>query len=155
MLRHLAIGLLLMAGLVACGSPDDPEARLRETLAQAEAAIEAGSLLKAAAFISPDYRDDRGFDKRAISRLLLGYLQRHRNIHLLTRIRSVTLSGDGHQAALVLLVAMADVPLASLDALQGVRADLHRFDMTFVDGEDGWRLLRADWQRAERDQLLP
>lgn len=150
--RHAAWLLALL--LVACGTPDDPERRLRDAIAAGEQAVEARSLTDAAALVSPDYADERGMDKRAVVQLLLGYLHRHRNIHLLTRIADLTLDQDGRRAHVVLLVAMAGTPIASFDALEGVRADLHRFELQFLDGDEGWQLVRADWRRPSATELL-
>lgn len=144
------VSLLFTAGCAR----DDAEARLRQTIADAEAAIETGELLRVPDFIAPSYRDARGLNKRGISRLLIGYLQRHRHLHLLTRVQSIGLDGAAQHAEVVLVVAMADVPLRSWQALQGARADIHRFDMRFVDTEDGWKLLDATWRQAGPGDLL-
>jgi hypothetical protein len=142
--------------LAACGAePDDPETRLRSTIASAEQAVEDRSLKQVAAFIAADYRDDRGHDRRAISQLLFAYLQRNRNIHLLSRITELQLDGAANSADVRLYVAMAGSPIASLDEVTALRAELYRFDLRFTDGEHGWQLQRADWRRARFDELLP
>jgi len=149
----ILMGALLLA---ACGGePDDPEARLRATIASAEQAVEARSLKQAAAVIASDYRDDRGNDRRAVSQLLFATLQRNRNIHLLSRIAELQMDATGNTAQVRLYVAMAGSPIASLQDAAALRADLYRFELRFTDGEDGWRLQRADWRRAGLDELLP
>ena len=149
----IALGALLLA---ACGAePDDPEARLRATIAGAERAVEARSLKQAAAVIAADYRDDRGNDRRAVSQLLFATLQRNRNIHLLSRIAELQLGDDDKSAEVQLYVAMAGSPIASLQQAAALRADLYRFELRFTDGDDGWQLQRADWRRAGLDELLP
>lgn len=152
-----AIWLLPLLGLLltACaGEPDDPEARLRATIAQAEQAIEARELKNAAGFVASGYRDEQGRDARAVRQLLLGYLYRHRHIHLLVRIADLQLAEGGKAADARLYVAMTGVPLQSFEALVSVRADLHRFDLQFADGEAGWQVTAASWQRAGLDDML-
>ena len=142
--------------LAACGGePDDPEARLRSAIASAEQAVEARSLKQAASYIADDYRDDRGHDRRAVSQLLFAYLQRNRNIHLLSRIAELELDADGRAAQVLLYVAMAGSPIASLEEVATLRADLYRFELQFIDGQQGWQLLSADWRRAGLEELLP
>jgi hypothetical protein len=141
--------------LTACGGePDQPEVRLRAAIGAAEQAVEARSLKQASGYIAADYQDDRGYNARALRQLLFGYLQRHRDIHLLTRITELQLAADGKSAQVRLYVAMAGVPIPSLEAAAQLRADLYRFDMHFIDGEDGWQVQRAQWRRAELDDLL-
>jgi hypothetical protein len=150
--RLIPLLVLLLAG--CGGEPDDPAARLRATIGDAEQAVEVRSLKQAAAYISPDYRDERGNDRRAVTRLLFGYLHRHHNIHLLTRIGDLQLADDGKHAAVQMHVAMAGVPIESLEALLSIRADLYRFDLRFVDTDEGWLLISARWQPARLDDLL-
>jgi len=155
-LRSLWLLLALLPWLAGCsGEPESPEARLRALVATAEQAVEAGSLKRAAPLVAAGYRDERGNDRRTIVRLLFGYLQRHRNIHLLTRIADIQLGPQPDQAAMRLYVAMSGTPIASLDALDGgARADLYRFDLQLVDGEDGWQVSAASWRRARLSELL-
>lgn len=156
MLRTVASALLLAISLAGCGGePDDPEQRLRAVIAAAEEAVEARSAKRAAAFIAPDYRDARGASKRDITGLLLGYLHRHRNIHLFTRIEAIDIDAAQGTARVSLLVAMAASPMPSLEAARSLRADLHRFALEFADGADGWLLTSAAWRRVGLDELLP
>jgi hypothetical protein len=148
--------ILAVLLLVACGdAPEDPESRLRAAIAAAQEAVEQRDLKGAAALISPDYRDSRGQDSRAASRLLLGYLQRHRSINLFSRIMELSLSNDARSARVRLYVAMTGAPIQSVDALATLRADLHHFDLQFTDSDAGWQLVAADWRRATLDELLP
>jgi hypothetical protein len=150
--RLLPLLVLLLAG--CGGQQDNPEAQLRAAIAEVEQAVEARSLKQAAAYISPDYRDGRGYDRRADTRLLLGYLHRHRNIHLLTRISELQLAADGGSAVVQLYVAMTGVPVESMESLVNIHADLYRFDLQFKVGDEGWQVTRATWQRATSDDLL-
>jgi hypothetical protein len=150
--RIIPLIVLLLAG--CGGEPEDPAAKLRATIAAAEQAVEARSLKQAASYISPDYSDPHGNDRRSIARLLLGYLHRHSSIHLLIRIDELQLDPDGRHADVRLYAAMTGVPVESMEALVSVKADLYRFDMRFVAGDDGWQVVHADWRRARLDDLL-
>lgn len=141
--------------LASCGGePDDPRTRLRATIASAEQAVEARSLKQASVYLSPHYHDERGYDARAIRQLLLGYLQRHRDIHLFTHIAVLTLADDQRAADVRLYVAMSGVPIPSLEAVAELHADLYRFELHFIDTDEGWQLQRADWHHAELKELL-
>ena len=81
------LGTVLVLGLLAAcsGAPEDPEARLRQWLADAEIAVEARSLKQTAGLISQDYRDESGRTRRDLVRLLLGHFHRHRQIQPMQR----------------------------------------------------------------------
>lgn len=150
--RLIPLLVLLLAG--CGGEPDDPEARLRATMAEAERAVEQRAIKQAAGYISPEYHDDQGRTDEAVRQLLAGYMVRNRNIHLFSRIAEVQLDDNGKAAGVRLYVAMAGVPIRTVEALVSVRADLYRFDLRFIDGEEGWRLVGAVWQQASIDDLL-
>jgi hypothetical protein len=147
-----ALVALLLGG---CGEADDAEARLRGAIADAERAVEERALQRVTAILSPEYQDLRGRDYRTVRALLLGYLQRHRNIHLFTRITELELDAEGKRANVRLYAAMTAAPVQAVETLASLHADLHRFDLQFIDGDDGWQLLRADWRRAALSELLP
>lgn len=150
--RALVLAALVLT-LAGCGD-DSAEARLRQVIAQAEQTVETRDLAGLAAFVSRDYRDEQGLDKRGIVRVLIGYLLRHRNIHLFSRIQAIDWQDDQRHAQVMLLVAMADVPVDSMQTLRSLRADLHRFELRFIDGADGWQLTSARWRRARLDEIL-
>lgn len=110
---------------------------------------------RATAILSPEYRDARGRDHRTVRALLLGYLQRHRNIHLFTRITELELGADARRAEVTLFAAITAAPVQAVESLATLRADLHRFELHFVDGDEGWQLQRANWRRAALSELLP
>ncbi len=51
-------------------------------------------------------------------------------------------------AEVVAYVAMGGVPMDSVETAVSVKADLYRFDVQLVQGEDDWLITRARWQRA-------
>lgn len=105
------------------------------------------------AVVSEKYADEHGQDKRAIEALLRFYFLRHQTIHLLTRVESVALPQPGRAQA-VLYVAMAGTPLQEPSELSRLAADLHRFELEFVEEAGEWRLARANWRRAELTDFL-
>ena len=49
---------------------------------------------------------------------------------------------------------MAGVPIASAQELPTLRADLHRFDISFAREAKTWRVQRAAWRRAEIGEFI-
>ncbi len=74
-------------------------------------------------------------------------------IHLYAHIQSVTLPQPDRAKATV-FVAMAGVPIAAVQDLPALRADLHRFEIDFAREEKTWRVQRAAWRRAEPGEFL-
>ena len=78
---------------------------------------------------------------------------RNESLRLFARIQSVSLP-QPDRAQAVVLVAMAGVPIASVQELATLRADLHRFEIDFVLEGKQWRVQRAVWRRAEVGEFL-
>lgn len=145
--RGLLITVLVM--LSACADdPGSPEQQVRDALQAMETAVEEGSIKDAAALLHADYRDSLHSRKREAVASLFAYLRRHRSIHLFTVVRSVDLAADARHAEVVAYVAMGGVPMDSVETAVSVKADLYRFDVQLVQGEDDWLITRARWQRA-------
>lgn len=149
---YLAGLLLLLLG--ACGDDGQAESQLRAWVAAAEVAVESRSLQQVSTLISPAYRDNKGHNRADLGRLLQGYFQRHRQIHLLTRIASVLPDESGNSGRVTVFVAMAGVPVASPSDLAGLRADYYRFDLLLEKEGGQWRLIHANWRRATLGDLL-
>ncbi len=145
---------LLAASAAACQSGDDsPEAKVRLTIARAEAFAEAKDLAGLKDLVSDAYRDDAGQDKRAILGLLFMQFRRHESIHLLTRIDRVDVQPP--QATATVFTAMAGRPIPSADDLPSLRADLYRFDLTLVDERGTWRVTKSAWRPAVLRDFSP
>jgi hypothetical protein len=147
--------LLLVSGAAsACRSGDNsPEAKVRATIARAERLAEAKDLGGLRDLLSDAYRDDAGQDKRAIVGLLFLQLRRHETIHLLTRIDHVD-ANPPHATAAV-FAAMAGRPIAGPDDLPALRADLYRFELTFVEERGTWRVAKSAWRPAVLSDFSP
>jgi hypothetical protein len=145
--------LLLPLLLGGCGASETPESRVRRVIAGAERAVEERSLTAVRDLISEAYTDESGYDKRTVLALLNLRLRQHDAIHLLVQPRDLSFPAPDRAEAVV-LVAMAGREIDSLAALTGVSADLYRFDIVLAEEDGEWRLLRAAWRRAGREDFL-
>lgn len=147
---------LLILLLGACSAEvDSPEARLQRLIQQAETASEEQNIAILRDMVSANYSDERGHDKRSVETLVRYYFLQNRSIHLFTKIADLSISDSGHNGHATVYAAMAARPIESADALDGIRADLHRFELDFVEESgEGWLLIRAHWRRAAVDDFL-
>lgn len=148
------LGLVVALLLPGCrGEREAPEAQVRALINGAAIAAEQKRIGTLRDMVSDRYADDRGQDKRTIENLLRMHFLRNETLHLYTHIQSVTLPQPDRAQAIV-LVAMAGVPIASIQALPALRADLHRFEIDFVREDKAWRAQRATWRRAELGEFV-
>ena len=150
------IGLLglVVALLPGCrGERASPEAEVRALINSMVTAAEQKSIGTLRDMISEKYADDQGQNKRAIENLLRLHFLRNETLHLYAHIQSVTLPQPDRAQATV-LVAMAGVPIATVQELSALRADLHRFDVDFAREDKTWRVQRSAWRRAELGEFL-
>jgi predicted Zn-dependent peptidase len=138
-----------MISVSACSSKQDsPEAQVRALINQAESDAEkkeSGALRR---LVSEKYSDSQGQDKKAIEAILRYYFLRNESIHLLTRIQQIAVPKP-ETAQAVVLVAMAGQPISSSEELERIRADLYRFELSLSREDGEWRVIRAEWRRAE------
>jgi hypothetical protein len=155
--QRIAWAVLLAAILslvISCSSqPDTPEAQVRALLKRGEAAAEKkeGKVLRE--LISEKYSDSEGQDKKAVEAILRYYFLRNESIHLFTRVQSIAFP-EPSRAQAVVLVAMAGRPIPDAQQLERMHADLHRFDITLVREGKDWKVIRAEWRRAEFSDFL-
>jgi hypothetical protein len=140
--------LILLLCATACGKSITPEAQIRARISAAAAAAEKKEHATLRAMVSDKYSDAQGQDKRAVEGMLRIYFLRNESLHLFTRTRSVEFP-EKDKATAVVYVAMAAQPVSNAQELERLRADLYRFEMTFVKEEKEWRVARADWRPAE------
>ncbi|MDO8704245.1 MAG: hypothetical protein Q7J84_04790 [Sulfuricaulis sp.] len=140
--------------LVSCSPPENsPEAQVRTLLKRGETATEKKETGVLRQMISEKYVDSQGQDKRAIEAILRYYFMRHDSIHLLMRIQSIAFPQPG-QAQAIVLVAMAGQPISDVQELERLRADLHRFEIILANENKEWKVIRAEWRRAEPADFL-
>ena len=146
--------LLFLPLVVSCSSePDTPEAQVRALLKRGENAAEKKESRVLRELISDKYSDSRGQDKKAVEAILRYYFLRNTSIHLFTRIQSITFPEPSHAQAVV-LVAMAGQPIPDPQQLERLHADLHRFEFSLAREDKEWKVIRAEWRRAEFSDFL-
>jgi hypothetical protein len=146
--------ILAAAALLCCGGGNDtPEARVRALLTETETAAEARDVGRLTEAVSERYADAAGRDRQAVKGLLAYTFMRHRSIHLLTRHHEVTIAEPGRAQAVV-FVAMAGTPIAAVEDLAGLHADLYRFAFALEEEDGAWRVIRADWRPARAEDFL-
>jgi hypothetical protein len=142
--------------LCACsGDRDAPEDRIRTLIGGLQQSVQDESLKQAAGYLHPNYQDDRHANKAAALRSLFAYLRRHDAIHLFVRISSIDVAPQQQTAQAIAHVAMAGVPVVSVDTLVSIKADLYRFDLQLEELDGSWLIRHANWQRADMGVLLP
>lgn len=147
-----ACGLALL--LAACGgNGPTPEDRVRVTVDRIVEAIEAGEPRQVGGLLHRDYSDDQHPDRRSAVASLFWYTRQHRDIHLFTLIRDLRVDAEAGEAQGVVLVAMAGVPLKSIQSVVSVNADLYRFDVDWRLDDGEWRVISGRWQRADLSLL--
>ncbi len=140
--------------LVSCSPAEDsPETQVRTLLERGETAAEKKQTGALRQMISEKYSDSQGQDKRAIEAILRYYFLRNESIHLLVRIQSIAFPRPA-QAQAIVLVAMAGQPISDAQELERLRADLHRFEITLASENKEWKVIRAEWRRAEPGDLF-
>ncbi|MCR4347120.1 MAG: hypothetical protein NUV55_07965 [Sulfuricaulis sp.] len=146
--------LTILLSTAACSpGKDSPETQVRALIAQAESAAEkkdSGTLRR---YVSEKYTDSQGQDKKAIEAILRYYFLRNETIYLFTRVQQISFPQPDMAHALV-MVAMAGQPISAVEELERVRADLHRFEITWMRENGEWRVTRAEWRRAEFADFL-
>ena len=138
-----AFALAVLA--TGCGA-NDPEAEIRALIAAAEEAAEARDVGFFSVALADDYRDARGNDRETMLRTLRGYFIANQRIEILSRVDEIVIEGDGSARAVVhagMVGRRADAAL-----IDGIDADLYRFELTLVDDGGEWRVFRADFRRA-------
>jgi len=145
-----AIAVLLLLG--ACSDDEiSPEEEIRQFIERGVEAAERRSVDDLGDLTHPDYRDQKGYNREQLGKLLQVYFLRHRDIHLFTRIDSIQLLADNH-AEVKLHVAMAGSVISDITALRGLRAQIYRFELQLVK-RDEWLLQHAKWAPASLSDL--
>lgn len=153
MTRRRALALLLLAATVALGpgctkKPPDPEAEIAALIARVEAAVEAGDLGEIKETLADDYADPKGNDKAALVGMVQLQLLRRRSIHVISKIDRIIVQPDARSATAVVFAAAGATPIAGLDALGDVRADLFELTLTLARPDDDWLVRAVRWKRA-------
>lgn len=143
--RFPLAALLATLTLSACGSPDSPEAQVRNVLAQMEAAAEARDVGDVMQFVAEDFRDAYGQGSAELARYLQGYFIANQSIHLLTRIEELQFVNDDEAKVRVTVARVGRE--ADAAAAWNLAADLHDFDLTLRRQDGRWQVSHAGSQR--------
>jgi len=140
----------LWLALAACsGQPESPEVEIRTFVAKAQAAAEERNTRDLRALIAEDYVDAKGNDHKAIENLIRLHVFRNQSIHVLTRIRAIEFP-EPERALVIVMAALAGRPVASVDELAGLNANVYRFDLELIRrGKDDWQVRHATWEPAQ------
>lgn len=146
-----ATGLFWLLALTGCTGdpPQAPEARLRQTIATMQAAAEARDMGELMTHVADDYHDQAQRDKRELRQIARFYFMRHRQPHILVRIKGIEwLNPEQTRARVHLLAATAGRVIDDPGLLSSMRADLIQFELLFHARNDTFVLQAADWQHA-------
>jgi hypothetical protein len=122
-----ALGAALAAG---CGGGSDPKAEIRALIAAAEQAAEARDAGFFGDLLGEGYRD-------ALA---------NQRIEIVSRVDEIVL--EGGDAARAVVHAGLLGRRAGAQLLEGVDADLYRFELELVSESGEWRIIGASWRRA-------
>ena len=138
--RNFVVWLALVV-IAGCSSgTSTPEDELREWLEAAELATEERDRRALMSMVSDRYADGRGNDATKLGQMVRAYMLRQQSISLLTKIESITLSGDS-AADMSVTVGMAGTNNGAL----GLSADAYRFELELEHDGDEWLLIGARW----------
>lgn len=141
--RSVAVGILLMLTVSACGGPaPDSETELREWVSNGQAAAEAKERRKLISMISPAYSDARGNDREDINNRFRLYFLRQNTVKLLVSIDDIRIFGDT-AAEIDLTAGMA----GTNDGALGFSASAYRFELELERFDGDWQLISARWGR--------
>ena len=145
--------VLMVASLIACsGDETSPEQQIEQLNSDAKQAAEAKDVGVLKDMVAEGFRSGQ-YDKNTIMRLVTLYLLGHKNLHLFPVTRSLQII-DQNNATAVILVAIANQPIERADQLMDLRADMLRFNVSYVLVEEEWKVIGVDWKRAKADDFL-
>jgi len=132
--------------LGGCGVVE-PEAELRELIAEAEEAAESRNTGYFRALLSDNYVDRRGQRKADIIDLIRGYFFVHSSVEVLNRVEAISLEGED-AAEVILNTAL--VGQAQGRSLLGIDGEYYRLELELVREGNDWRIIGADWGRSSQ-----
>jgi hypothetical protein len=135
-----------IAALAAGCEVGDPEAEIRALLAAAEQAAEARDVAFFGGALGAGYRDTRGNDRDELLRALRGYFIANQRVEIVSRVDEIELIGEDAARAVVHAGMLGRPTGAAI--LDGVDADLHRFELELVHDGGDWQIIGADVRRA-------
>lgn len=129
-----------------------PEDEIKQYIKSGKLAAENRSHGDLANLISKDYRDQRNWDKKQIENIARAYFLTHQNIHLFTKIQSITFQTE-NKAFVILHVAMAGTVINDITTISKLRARIYEFQLQLIK-TDSWLLQQAKWKSASVSDML-
>jgi len=155
--KPLCLAIIIFISGYACSTNNtgnlSPEQQIQHFVNTAKIRAESRDIKGLNRLIAENYTDNKQRNKQMLSQILTGYFWRYKNIHVFTQINNLHFSHTD-TAQLQLLVAMADLPIDSIDMLLNSRARLYQFDMKLVYEKSVWKLNKVNWQIATLDDFL-
>jgi hypothetical protein len=150
------ITVLLSASVLQFGCKSkarDPEAEVKETVAQLETWVEGRKLRSIKERLSSDYRDADGRRKADLVAFLQLQFLRRRSIGVLTAIHELRIENNNAAQVVVLAAAGSRVgdDLASLGGLTG---NVFSVQIGLRWDGDEWLVESLDWRRARKSDLV-
>lgn len=142
-----AVCLLGAMSVAGCGA-SDPELEIRAMLAAAEEAAEARDVGFFSDVLGTSYRDARGNDREEALRMIRGYFIANQRVEIVSRVDELVLEGPQGDAARAVVHAGMAGQRAGGGLIDGVDADLYRFELELVNDDGDWRIIGATWSRA-------
>jgi hypothetical protein len=143
-----ALGLVVAAATMlvsACGA-SDPEAEIRALLAAAEEAAEARDVGFFGDALGEGFRDARGNDRDELIRTVRGFFVANQRIEIVSRVDEIVLEGEDAARAVLHAGMVGQRTGAAL--VDGIDADLYRFELELVNDGGDWQIIGADYRRA-------
>jgi hypothetical protein len=144
---------LTLIVLASCSRDDTPEQRVRAFVDRVAASAEDRAWGDFDAYLTGDYNDAQGLTRKEVLGIVTRYILAHRSIHVFQRVRTIEVR-DAHHARVVVLAALAGSPVAGLEDLNRLSADLYRFELELKDDGNGFKVSRAAWQPVGLEALL-
>ena len=160
-LLRRAAPLFFAAALGCSGERETPEQEIRRLVVEAARAARDRDAAALVDRISEHYADARGNDEQRIRSLIAFHLLRNQAVYAITRILELDFPAyalgevpEANRAELVLLVGLAGTPIANLEALREMRANLYRFELTLTREDGAWLVSSAGWRPARLDEFF-
>ena len=138
-LARPGLSLALLLALVGCGG-EPAEQRLRERIADMEAAIEerdAGAFMEG---VAEDFVGEAAIDRRQLRQLLAINMMRNARISAVLGPLSIEMLESHARVEVEVVVS------GGAGRLLPERAQAYSISSAWRDGEDGWQVVEASWE---------
>ena len=122
------------------------EEEIKQYIETGVKAAENRSSSDLAELIDESYLDQKGLNKKELTKLVRLYFFRHKNIYLFTKLDGIEFLAE-NEALVTLHVAMAGSVISDASALSSLRAKIYKFELELIK-QDEWLLRGAKWQAA-------